>query len=127
MKILSLGILLLVLATGSVFAESNQRVATDAEILLGQQVDWAESNRLFLELSIMASYENRIILNDYRTRFNAIGYRVVNVRHQLTNALNVREPRMETVNGLRRQLQSLVIEHDNLIDEFRQWVENLPR
>ena len=127
MKILSLGILLLVLASGGIFAESNQRVATDAEILLGQQVDWSESNRLFLELSIMASYENRIILNDYRTRFNAIGYRIVSVRHSLTNALNVREPRMETVNGLRRQLQSLVNEHDNLIDDFRQWVENLPR
>ena len=127
MKIFSLGLLLLVLASGGLFAETLERVAIDAEILLGQQQDRSADNHMFLESSILVSYENRIALNNYRTRFNSYSSRILNLRHQISVALSAREPRVDTVTSLRRQLEGLVGEHDALLAEFRQWVSNLPQ
>ena len=127
MRIISLGLILLVLASAGIFAETQQRVALDAEVLLGQQEDRSADNHLFLETSILLSYENRIMLNNYRTRFNSYSSRILTLRHQISNALSAREPRVDTVTSLRRQLESLVSEHDALLREFRQWVSNLPR
>ena len=127
MRIFSLALLLLILVSGGVFAESQQRVALDAGVLLGQQEDRSADNHLFLESSILVSYENRITLNNYRTRFNSYSSRILTLRHQISNALSAREPRVETVSSLRRQLESLVAEHDALLNEFRQWVSNLPQ
>ena len=124
MKIITLGLLLFLAASGA-FAETSQRVAIDAELLLGQQTDRSAEYQLFLETSILANYENRIKLNEYRTKFNALSGRIYILRNQITVALNVREPRIETVSSLRQQLQNLINEHDTLLDEFRTWVATL--
>jgi hypothetical protein len=125
MKGLFFVVLLALLAAGVVFAETPQRVATDAEILLGREQDRSASNHLFLEESVLGSFENRIKLNEYRTRFNAISGRIYVVKNQITVALNVREPNIGTVTNLRQQLTNLVNEHDQLITEFRQWTTSL--
>ena len=125
-KTLMFGILLFGFVVAGAFSnESPLRVATDAELLLGQELDRAADHRLFMESSVLESHENRITLNNYRTRFNAISGRIISIRHQINNALGVREPRVETISTLRRQLQVLMDEHDALIDEFRQWTSGL--
>ena len=125
MKILTLGLLLFVLAAGGLFAETSLRIATDAENLLGIQEDRSASNHLFLETSLLLKYENRVKLNDYRVRFNAISARILALRNQVTNALQAREPRIDRISNLRGQLESLIGEHDALLSEFRQWVSTL--
>ena len=124
MKIITLGVLL-VLAAGGVFAETPQRVATDAEILLGIQQDFSAENRLFLESSILLNHENRIKLNEYRSRFNAIQGRIHILKHQITTALSARDPRIEVISSLRQQLTNLVDEHERIVNEFREWVSTL--
>ena len=125
MKIFSITLLLFVLAGAVVFGETQQRVTTDAEILLGIQEDRAADNRLFLDSSVLMSYENRIILNNYRVRFNAVTGRIQIVRHQITNALQAREPSIDRVNSLRDQMQNLVNEHESLLNDFRQWISSI--
>ena len=125
MKIFSITLLLFVLAGAVVFGETPQRVATDAEILLGIQEDRAADNRIFLESSVMMSYQNRIILNNYRVRFNAITGRIQIIRHQITNALQSREPSIDRVNSLRDQMQNMVNEHEQILNEFRQWLSSI--
>ena len=117
--------LLVLLSAGGVFADSPRRVAIDAEFLLGAQQDRSVDNHLFLEETVLGNYENRIRLNEYRVRFNAISGRIFQLRHRITVAMRVRDPSIATVTGLREQLQSLVQEHDNLLNEFRQWVGTL--
>jgi hypothetical protein len=64
MKGVCIAVLLAVIVAGGVFAETPQKVATDAEILLGIEQDKSAANHLFFEESVMGSFENRIKLND---------------------------------------------------------------
>ena len=125
MKIFSLGLLIFIFAAGICFGETPERVSRDAEVLLGQQTDRSRDNHLFMETYILTNFENRVILNDYRTRFNAITARITSLRHQIVVALGYREPRITMIAGLRNQLEGLIEEHDALLEDFRQWVSSL--
>ena len=125
MKGICIGVLLFVLLTGAVFAETNQKVATDAEILLGQQEDRSAANHLFMDSSILVSRENRIKLNEYRSRFNAIAGRIYVLRNRISASLNAREADIKELSTLRQQLEGLIGEHDNLIAEFKQWISSI--
>ena len=124
MKNLCIGLMLLLIA-GAVFAETPQQVSTDANLLLGQQEDGSAANHLFMETSVIVSHENRIRLNDYRSKFNSLSGRIYRLKHQISVNLNVREPNVIALAGMRTQLQGLIDEHDRLITEFRQWVSSL--
>ena len=125
MKSICFGVLLLVLLTGAVFAETNQKVATDAEILLGQQEDRSAANHLFMDSSVLVSRENRIKLNEYRSKFNAIAARIYLVRNRISTSLNARDTDIAQLSALRQQLEGLIGEHDNLISEFKQWISSI--
>ena len=125
MKRVSIVLALMLLVAGGLFAETPQQVSTDANALLGQQQDLAADNRLFMETSVTVSRENRIKLNDYRTRFNAINGRIYRLRNQISVNLNVREPNVGMLTTLRQQLQALIDEQDKLITEYRQWVSSI--
>ena len=125
MKVLSLVLLIFIFAAGIGFAETSERVYRDADVLLGQQTDRSRDNHLFMETYILTNYENRMRLNDFRTRFNAVTARITNVRHQIVVAISYREPRVTMIAGLRNQLEQLINEHDAILDEFRQWVSTL--
>jgi len=125
MKRVSIVLVLILLAVGGLFAETPQQVSTDANVLLGQQQDLAADNRLFMETSVIVSRENRIKLNDYRTKFNAISGRIYRLKNQISVNLNVREPNVIALASMRQQLQGLIDEHDRLITEYRQWVTSI--
>jgi hypothetical protein len=125
MRGICIGLLLVLVAAGGAFAETAEKVASDADILLGVQQDRSAANHLFMEDSVLMSYENRIKLNDYRTKFNALGGRIYVLKNQITTALNAREPNVTSVTNLRQQLQSLIDQHDSLINEFKQWTTSL--
>jgi hypothetical protein len=124
MKKLCIGLVLVFIAVAA-FAETPQQVATDANVLLQQQQDRSAANHLFMETSVTVSRENRIKLNDYRIRFNAISGRIATVKNQISVGLNVREPNIIALTSLRQQLQGLIDEHDALITEYRQWVSSI--
>ena len=118
-------VFLFVLAAGFIFAETAQHVSRDADILLAEQEDRSANNRLFMETSIIENHENRIRLNDYRSRFNAMNGRIAQLRTQISTAWNVREPDVTAIASMRTRLQALISEHDALVAEFRQWTSTL--
>jgi len=125
MKRVWIVLVLVLLAAGGLFAETPQQVATDATALLGRQQDFSTDNHLFMETSVLESRENRIKLNDYRVKFNAITARIYRVKNQISTNLSVREPNVAALAAMRTQLQSLIDEHDKLIAEYKQWVSSL--
>ena len=125
MKGICIGVLFFVLLAGAVFAETPQKVVTDAEILLGQQQDRSTSNHIFLDTGLLTSRENRIKLNEYRQRFNAISGRIYVLRNRLTSSMSAREPNINELQAMRQQMEGLVKEHDDLIGEFRSWISSI--
>jgi hypothetical protein len=127
MKRASIVLVLILLAAGGLFAETPQQVSTDANALLGQQKDLSADNHLFMQTSVIVSQENRIKLNDYRTKFNAISGRIYKMKNQISVNLNVREPNVIMLATLRTQLQAMIDEHDKLVTDFQQWVSSIPQ
>ena len=125
MRNICIVLFLVLVAAGGLFAETDQQVSTDANILLGQQQDGSADNHLFMETSVLVSRENRIKLNDYRAKFSALSGRIYRLKNQISVNLNVREPNVVALASMRTQLQGLIDEHDRLITEFRQWVSSL--
>ena len=124
MKGICIGLLFALLA-GGVFAETPQKVASDAGILLEQQQEKSAENHQFMEESVLVSRENRYKLNDYRSKFRTLSGQIYVVKNKISAAIDLREPDIAMLTSLREQLQGLIDDHDKLIGEFRQWVSTL--
>ena len=125
MKRVSIVLVLTLLVAGGLFAETPLQVSTDANVLLSQQQDLSAENHLFMDTSVIVSQENRIKLNDYRTRFNAISGRIFRLKNQISVNLSVREPNVVLLASQRTQLQALIDEHDKLVADFKQWASSI--
>ena len=129
MKGICIAVVLVLLATGAVFAneESPERVATDAQTLLKQQEDKSAANHDFMNSSVLMSRENRIKLNQYRAQFSEISGRIYVLKNRISVGLKAHEPKVDEVAVMRDRLQGLIDEHDKLINEYKQWVASLPK
>ena len=118
-----------VLLAGAVFAneESPERVATDAQTLLKQQEDKSAANHDFMTSSVLMSRENRIKLNQYRSKFSDISGRIYVLKNRISVGLKANDPKVDEVAAMRERLQGLIEEHDSLVNEYKQWVSSLPK
>ena len=118
-------LILATLVAGVSFAQSQDKVTSSANFLLDQQQDKSKENHLFIDQSVIVSFENRMKLNEYRAKFNSYNGRIYVLKNQIMNGINSYSPDVVTLAVQRQQLQELVDEHDKLIAEFRQWVSSL--
>ena len=125
MKSLFFVVLLALITAGGIFADSPEKVLADADSFLTLQQDKSATNHLFMEETTTDGFENRYKLNDYRARFVNLNGRISVMKNQINVALRAREPDIHAIYIYRHELQSLIDEHDRLINEFNVWVNKL--
>ena len=117
--------ILIVLAAGFVFAETPEKVSSDADALQTVQQGKSDEYHLFLQDSALDSYENRDKLNDYRARFNAITGKIIVSQNQIATEMKSRSPNTSQIQQIRQRMQGQVDEHDKLLAEYKDWVTSL--
>ena len=113
------------IAISGVFAQTNQKVAAEAETFLQTQQDKSAANHQFLDDNVLANQENRLKQDEYRKQFNDINGRIYVLKNQITVAMKSRTPDMQSISTKRKQLENQVEQHDKLLDEYKQWVASL--
>ena len=117
---------LLALVAATIFAlETAEKTAADAKTFLSREEEKSAANHHFLDENVFGSHENRVKLNEYRSKFNAIDARIYVLKNQISVALKASDPDMQAISTKRQQLQAHVDEHDKLLAEYKQWVSTL--
>jgi len=126
MKKLYILVLLALLVAAGIFAEETaEKVSADAKTFLETQEGKSAANHQYLDENQFQSFEDRIKLNEYRSRFSAIDGRIYLLKNQISAGQKTRDPDMQALNTKRQQLETQIEEHDKLLDEYRQWVSSL--
>ena len=126
MKKLVITIFLLSIAATVIFTqESSEKILTDANALLRSLEAKSEEYHLFLGIDAFQNVENRVILNEYRTKFSSMNAKMYNLRNRISIAQRSRDPDIESIKQQRQELQSQVDEYDGLLSDFKQWVSRL--
>ena len=126
MKKIYIAFLLGFILAVSIYAqETPEKVTADAEELLAREQGKSDTNHQFLDDNVFGSFENRQKLNEYRSKFNEVNGRIYILKNQISVALKSRNPDMRLVSTRKRQLQTKVDDHDNLLAEYEKWVASI--
>ena len=118
-------LIILILACGFAFAETKEKVVSNSESLLMTQQDKNDEYHAFLDGNAFANHENRQKLNEYRRRFQDITGKIHVLRGQMRTEMSSRSPNLNALSIQRSRLETLVGEHDDLLEEFKQWVDSI--
>lgn len=127
MKKLSVVLLLVFIAAAGAFAQQKdtpERVKSDANQLLTAQEQKADAYHKFLDEEFL-SMENRQKLNEYRKNFSAMDADIYRLKNRISIAQRSQNPNIDSIKSQRDELQGMVDDYDNLLSEFKQWINGL--
>ena len=118
-------LIILILACGFAFAETSEKVAASADSLLATQQEKNADYHLFLEENSIDNHENRQKLNEYRKKFQDLTGQIHVLKGQMSTEMKSRSPNVNALSTQRSRMESLVADHDSLLDEFKKWVDSI--
>ena len=118
-------LIVFVFFTGFAFADTGEKVASDAESFLTSQQEKSADYHLFLDQNPLDSLGNREKLNDFRKRFNVVTGKIYVLKNQISVEQKSRSPNLRALAEHRNNLEVLVDEHDKLLSEYQKWVASL--